>query len=196
MKYIYLITVLIFIRCGEAETSNDGDIQFEQGDYNEAVKSYSELLVTDPGNTNFLYNRGRSFEELGLFDKASDDFEKVIKTDPKHANAYLSLSKISYEVKNYGKALLYASSAIKYNENSAKAYFLSARAAHQLGYADQAMEQYNNAISIDREYGEAFLYRGALKIGRKRPKSACEDFKRAKALNVEGADSAISDYCS
>ncbi len=197
MKYILSIVVVFLIGCGEVNTSKSkGDALFEAGEFEQAVSEYSELLATDPDNTAFLYNRGRSYEELGIYNKAIADFEKIVKVDPNHVNAFLSLSKIAYEQKNYSKALIHAGAAVKQNENSAKAHFLSARAAHQLGYADQALEFYNNAISIDKSYGEAFLYRGALKIGKSRFKSACEDFKRAKALNTEGADNAIGDYCS
>jgi len=195
MKYIFTIAILIIIGCGETNT-REGDTYFENGDYELSVTAYTNQLASDPENTLLLYNRGRSYEELGILNKAISDFEKITKIDPKHINSFLSLSKISYEQKKYSKAMLYASTAIKQNENSSKAHFLSARAAHQLGYAEQALEFYNNAISIDRAYGEAFLYRGALQIGRNRFNSACEDFRRAKALNTKGADSAIKDYCS
>lgn len=196
MKYFFATTTLFFlIGCGEINT-NEGDAFFENGEFEESVKSYSDLLETDTENTVYLYNRGRSYEELGILSKAIADFEKIIKLDPKHVNSFLSLSKISYEQKEYSRALIHAGAAVKQNENSAKAHFLSARAAHQLGYAEQALEFYNNAITIDRSYGEAFLYRGALKVGGNRFKSACEDFKRARSLDTEGAASAIKDYCS
>ena len=195
MRYVQILALLIFIGCGDVETTNKGDIHFEKGEFELAVSSYSDLLENDPANTSFLYNRGRSYEELGIMKNATADFNKIVKIDPKHVNALLSLSKISYEKGDYSKAALHASAVLKH-ESSAKAHFLSARAAHQLGYADQALENYNSAISIDKEYGEAFLYRGALKIGKNRPKSACEDFRRARALETEGADSAIKDYCS
>jgi tetratricopeptide (TPR) repeat protein len=195
MKYYLTICILILASCS-SEVTTEGDAYFEDGEYKKSVVAYTELLDTDPDNTHLLYNRGRAYEEQGVYNKAIADFEKIMKIDPKHVNSMLSLSKIAYEQKRYSKAMLYAGSAIKQNENSAKAHFLSARAAHQLGYADQALEFYNNAISLDRSYGEAFLYRGALKIGKNRFNSACEDFRRARALDTEGAASAIKDYCS
>lgn len=195
MRYLHILALLALIGCGDVETTNKGDLYFERGEFELAVSSYADLLENDPSNTSFLYNRGRSYEELGIINSATADFDKIVKIDPKHVNALLSLSKISYEKGDYSKAAIHASTVLKH-ESSAKAHFLSARAAHQLGYADQALESYNSAISIDKEYGEAFLYRGALKIGKSRPKSACEDFRRAKSLDVEGAESAIKDYCS
>ena len=196
MKHLLVFALALLIAGCQGPETVEGDTYFENGDYNQSIASYTNLLSNDPENTRYLYNRGRSYEELGKFDKALADFEQVIKVDPKHINSHLSVSKILYEQKQYNKALLYASTAVKQNENSAKAQFLSARAAHQLGYSDQALEYYNNAISIDKSYGEAFLYRGALKVGTRRFKSACEDFKRARALDTDGADSAIKDYCS
>ncbi|MEP5612699.1 MAG: tetratricopeptide repeat protein [Cyclobacteriaceae bacterium] len=195
MKYIFGLATFFLFGCGEINTT-EGDAFFENGEFEESAKAYTELLKTDPENTLFLYNRGRSYEELGILNKAISDFEKIIKIDPKHINSFLSLSKIAYEQKRYSQALLHAGAAVKQNENSAKAHFLSARAAHQLGYADQALEFYNNAISIDKSDGEAFLYRGALKVGMNRFNSACDDFKRARSLDAEGAASAIKDYCS
>ena len=195
MKYTSILSLALIISCSPGPTGSQGDTYFENGDYALAVDEYSKTLSNDPENKSALYNRGRSYEELGKFRKAISDFEKIIKNDPKHVSSYLSLSKIAYAQKNYSKALLHAGEAIKQNENSAKAYFLSARAAHQLGYADQAMEAYNNAISIDSEYGEAFLYRGALKVGNNRIRAACSDFRKARALDVEGAASALKDYC-
>ena len=61
MKYIFTVAILILVGCGRANT-NEGDAYFEDGDYAQAVKVYSDLLSTDPENTQFLYNRGRSYE--------------------------------------------------------------------------------------------------------------------------------------
>ena len=119
------MAILIFVGCGGANT-NEGEASFENGDYEKSVTIYTDLLSTDPENSLFLYNRGRSYEELGIVNKAISDFERILKTDPKHINSFLSLSKISYEQKRYSKALIYASSAVKQNENSARAHFLSA----------------------------------------------------------------------
>ncbi len=195
MKNILFITVLILLyACGSTDSSG-GDVLFENGDYSEAVKAYTAYLSTNPGHIKTLYNRARAYEELGQIDAAKSDFEKIIDADPAYANAYLGLAKVSYNESNYARVLHFTGKAIELNENSAQAHFLSARASHQLGYSDQALESYNNAITINKDYGEAFLYRGALKIGTDKPRSACEDFNFARLLNVDGAEDAINKYC-
>jgi len=186
--------VCVILSCNSDNTIS-GDDLFNEGKYPEAITAYTEYLSTNPEHTKSLYNRGRAYEELGKVEKAMDDFLKVTERDQKNINAYLSLAKLSYNAHNYNKVFVYAGRAIELNENSAQAHFLSARGAHQLGYFDQALESYNNAITINKEFGEALLYRGALKVGMKKPMSACEDFKLAKLLDVKGAEKAIVDYC-
>jgi len=193
--FFLVITLFLGISCGSEESSS-GDVLFEEGKYKEAIDYYSEYLSTHPDHANTLYNRGRAYEELGQSEKAIQDFEKIIELDPKNINAYIALSKLSYNDKNFNKVLVYAGKAVELNENSAQAHFLSARGAHQLGYFDQALESYNNVISINKDHGEAYLYRGALKVGMEKNRSACEDFNFAKLLNVEGAEKAIQDYCN
>lgn len=195
MKYIYLVFVVGIFACSQQE-STDGDKLFNDGKHAEAVQAYSTYLQANPDHIKSLYNRGRSFEELGQVDQAKGDFERIIKLDPKNVSAYLSLAKISYNNKDFNKTLIYTGSAIDVNENSAQAHFLAGRASHQLGYFDQALESYNNAITIDRDFGEAYLYRGAVKIGKENTRSACEDFKFAKSLNIPEADGAIKQYCN
>lgn len=196
MKKILILVFVVgaFWSCSSDSTVS-GDDFFNEENYAEAIIAYTEYLATNPDHTKSIYNRGRAYEELGQVEKAMGDFLKVVEIDEKNINAYLSLAKLSYNEHNYNKVFVYAGKAIELNENSAQAHFLSARGAHQLGYFDQALESYNNAITINKEFGDALLYRGALKIGMKKPKSACEDFKLAQLLDVKGAKKAVNDYC-
>lgn len=195
MKYTSLFLLIALLFACTSEESLSGDDLFEDEKYAEAIVAYTSFLSTNPSHVKSLYNRGRAYEEIGSIAKAKADFEQVIDIDEKNVNAYLSLAKISYNEHSYNKVLVFAGEAIELNENSAQAHFLAARGSHQLGYFDQALESYNNAISINKDFGEAYLYRGALKIGLEKPRSACEDFKFAKLLDVDGASKAVKDYC-
>lgn len=193
-KIIFLVSLILFSACGKSDSSG-GDALFENGKYKEAIRAYTNYLITNPDHTKTLYNRGRAYEELGRIDNAKADFNKIIDVDPKYINAYLGLAKLSYNENNYNRVLHFTGKALELNNNSAQAHFLSARASHQLGFTEQALEGYNNAITIDKDFGEAYLYRGALKIGTDKPRSACEDFNLAKLLDIEGAKEAIKQYC-
>ncbi|MFK7953068.1 MAG: tetratricopeptide repeat protein [Ekhidna sp.] len=195
MKQAFLVLLVAFIGCSSPE-SNLGDDLFGKGQYEKAIKAYSEYLSTHPSHVQSLYNRARSYEELNQYEKAKTDLNAIVKMDPKNINAYMSLSKIAYEEKSFSRAASFAGKAIKENPNVAQAHFLSARSSHQLGYFDQALEAYSNAISVNKEFGEAYLYRGAIKVSQKKMRSACEDFKKADNLDVKEASKALKDYCN
>ena len=78
----------------------------------------------------------------------------------------------------------------------AQSHFWLAKGAHQMGYFEDALKSYGKAIKLNPDYGDAFYYRGALKISMEKVESACEDFSNANRLNVEGSSSAKKKYCS
>lgn len=194
VRLLSILIILICFGCNSGE-SRKADKLFSQGKFKEAITAYSHYLGENPRSIGALYNRGRAYEELGDYEQAEQDFAKVSELDEKNVNAYLSLAKLYYRQEKYSKALIYTESALEINENSADGFFLNARAQHQLGYIDGALESYTLAIKINRDYGEAYLYRGALKIHKNQTRSACEDFKKAENLEVADAPAIIKKYC-
>ncbi|MEQ8471456.1 MAG: tetratricopeptide repeat protein [Marinoscillum sp.] len=189
-----ILAVLVLASCG-GDKNNKADQFYKKGQYEEAVEAYNKTIETNPTDITSLYNRGRAHEELDHFTEAEQDFLKILEIDPKHLNANLSLSKLYYRQESYSKAVIFADRALELNENSAQGHFLVARAKHQLGYVDSALESYSLAININREYGEAYLYRGALRVHKKQSKSACEDFAKAVNLDVAEAKAIQKKYC-
>jgi hypothetical protein len=48
---------------------------------------------------------------------------------------------------------------------------------------------------LDKNFGEAYLSRGGLKVALKREKEACEDFRLAAALEYPGGKESLQKYC-
>jgi tetratricopeptide (TPR) repeat protein len=190
-----VLSIVILFSCGDSKTT-DGDAFFSKGQYKEAIDAYNKHLESNSSDVKTLYNRGRAYQELKMIDLAEADFTSVLKSDDKNVSAYLSLSKLYYDQANYNKAVLWADQALSVSESSAQAHFLAARSRHQLGYVDAARESYTMAIKIDPNFGEAYLYRGALKIHLGRTKDACEDFRKAEALEVAEASAIRKKYCN
>ena len=107
----------------------------------------------------------------------------------------LSIGKYYYRKENYDKAGLYFDKALKLNDQNAMAYYLKGRVNHVRGMFNEAVDNYTKAINIDRELGDAYLYRGAIKVKQKFRGSACNDFKMAQSLNVKEAEEALRKYC-
>ena len=85
--------------------------------------------------------------------------------------------------------------SIKLSPNAAEAHFWVAKGKHQLGFFNNSLESYSESIRLNSDYGEAYYYRGALKVSMKKRKGACDDFRIANNLKVEGAAAALTKYC-
>ncbi|WP_339864786.1 tetratricopeptide repeat protein [uncultured Algoriphagus sp.] len=180
--------------CSEKKTSS-GDVYFNKGEYEKAALEYSEDLKYKPNDVRMLYNRGRANEEQGNYEDAKADYEKALEVDPNNFQVLLSLANVHYNEKNYTNALLYADQAAEISGAPAMASFMKARALQQLGKPDEALKAYGNAISLDKEFGQAYYNRGLLKVAMKKLGASCEDFQLAKALEYPGADEAYAKYC-
>ncbi len=194
---LFLVPVLAgtFLSSCSEQKSSPADQYFENQEYDLAAQTYSEELKNKPNDVKLLYNRGRAYQEHGDLERAQSDFESALKNDPSNSQVLLSLSTIQLDQKNYASALLYATKAEEIPGAPAMASFLKARALHQLGMPEDALKAYGNAIQLNRNFGQAYLNRGLLKIALERKKQACEDFKLAMALEYPGAEESFRKYC-
>ena len=194
-SFITLITVFSIVSCSSSPSINPGIAAFNKGDYSEAVSAYSASLKTSPNDLDLLFGRGRSYQELGKFEEAQLDFEQANRQDPNNFKVLLSLATIQLEQRNYASALLYATKAEEISGAPAMASLLKGRALHYLGMPEEALKAYGIAIQLDKDFGEAYLSRGVLKVALKREKEACEDFRFAAALEYPGGKESLQKYC-
>jgi len=189
-----LIGIMLLFSCSGGE-SNKGDEFFDKGAYEEAIKAYDNFLASKPKNVKALYNRGRSYEELGQFDQAEKDFLAALEQDKKNFQVLLGLANLYQKQKKHNNALLYADYAVEIPGAPAMAYFMKGRALHQLGNTNEAYKDYSTAIKMDKNFDLAYYYRGMLKIATDRKKSGCEDLRAAVRLNFSDAQEAFDKYC-
>ncbi|PRY90368.1 tetratricopeptide repeat protein [Mongoliibacter ruber] len=191
--YVALISIVL-ASCSSGE-SNKGDQLYAEGRYEEAINAYDAYLVNRPKNVQALYNRGRSHEELGAFDEAERDFLAALSHDAKNSQVLLSLSNLYQKQKRHTSALLYAEYAVEVAGAPAMAYFMKGRALHQLGNSEEAYKEYSTAIKMNKNYGQAYYYRGLLKFATDRVKSGCDDMNAALKVGYEDAREAMERYC-
>ena len=197
MRLTVLSIVLLlftFYSCQD-ESSLIGDQYFEAGKYKEAIVAYNEYLKLKPRHVKTIYNRGRCYQELGQYEKAMDDFNMVIKLDRNNKNAMLSIGQEMYRREDFKSAIFYCDQVNAKDPNNSMAYYLMGRSNHRLGNTRTALNNYNTAINISKDFGEAYLYRGALKLFLKRKKEACSDLRKAVSLNTSGAKEALNKNC-
>ncbi|MBA4196416.1 MAG: hypothetical protein C0459_02575 [Chitinophaga sp.] len=84
------------------------------GDYNNAIKYYTESIRVKPNVIAFA-NRGRRYKKLNNFKQAISDEENAIKLDSTYAQAYLIIGNCYLEMKQRKKALEYFKKGLAQN---------------------------------------------------------------------------------
>jgi tetratricopeptide (TPR) repeat protein len=195
-RYFFLFSLLVFFTsCSSSPEVNAGDGAFAKGDYPTAIEGYSEALKNKPSDVDLLFGRGRAYQEVGKYVEAKADFEAALNLDSKNFQILLSLATVQLDQKNYASALLYATKAEGISGAPPLASLLKGRALHQLGMPEDALKAYSIAIQLDSDFGQAYFNRALLEIALDRTKLACEDLRRAVALDYPGAQASLEKYC-
>lgn len=196
MNRVVIIFSIFFVALGACKDEDAylGDRYFNSKEYQKAIDAYTKYLELKPFNIKSIYNRGRAFEELGRYTEAVNDFNKVLKLEPNHVQSRLSVVNDLYRKKLYKDAIYQCDLVLKHSQNK-MAYFMRARGNQKIGKTGSAMDDYNATIALDQEFGEAYFYRGTLKIYKRLKQSACNDFKIAESLDIVAASKARKDYC-
>ena len=78
------------LSCG-SEESRLADSYYQNKNYNKAIEYYTESLKLKPNDTQSLYRRGRSFEEIKQFQNAIKDYNKVLELDKENVKTNYNL---------------------------------------------------------------------------------------------------------
>ena len=195
-RYLSLsIALLLLLASCRDETSIIGDQYYEAGEYEKAIQQYNEYLKLKPRHIKSIYNRGRAYAQIGEYDLAVEDYLKVLKLEPKYASALVSLGIDYYRKGDFDNAAYYSSLAAEYEPDNAQVQLHYGMALHRLGKTDEALSAYGKAIRLNSSLGEAFYYRGALRLVLNQRRAACSDFEAARRLGVAEAEEAISKQC-
>ncbi len=189
------IIVLIYIRNCTNDSTNDGNVFFEQKEYEKAIELYDEYLTLHPRHVTTWYNRGRCYEAMENYAFAIHDYEKALDIDPHHIKSILSLAQCYYKEEKYNMAAGLCDQAVSLDKQSYLANYYKGRAYHKQGDFFHAFEGYKEAIRLKPDFGFAYFQRASLFLSVRLRSFGCEDLKIADSLHVAGAHEALLEYC-
>lgn len=195
MKYWSIVALCVLSIGCSTEKSAEGDGLYNQGKYAEAIAAYDAYLEYHPGDLEVIYNKGRAFEALNNFDQALKNYEIVLAMDGRHILSLQSIGQYHYRKKDYNNAFFFFDKAVNVDRDNSLSHYLKGNANQKLGKVKDALKDYNAAISVNKNYGQAYLARGTARIILKQKSSACNDFILAKNLEIEEAGKALKKYC-
>jgi tetratricopeptide (TPR) repeat protein len=162
-------------------------------DYDKAIADYTQAIRINPNYYDMYNDRGDAYFSKGDYDKAITDYTQAIQLDPNYY-AYKRRGDVYYDKKDYDKAIADYTLAITDFIKRDDAYYANVYRNRGMAYYDKkdydrAIVDFSQAIRLDPNFANAYLWRGATYHYGKR------DFDRAIADHTQAIrlepDSAI-----
>ena len=135
---------------------------YEQGDWDEAISSYSEVLRRDPRDATSYVCRGCAYERKGRSDLAISDYSEALRLDPNNAYAYGNRGRAYGATGHLDQAIRDEDKAILLDPQMAGNYVFRGFARALRGELDKAAADYDEAIRLDPGHAGAYAGRGYL----------------------------------
>lgn len=129
--------------------ANWGTQKMQQGQYEAAVKDFTQAVQLDPDTAAFYVNRGLARHRMGDLGVAAQDYDKAIELNPQLAEAYSNRSHVRFDQKQYDAALEDANSAVALKPSLAEARLNLANARFALNNPQGAVEDYTVGINLN-----------------------------------------------
>jgi Tfp pilus assembly protein PilF len=152
---------------------------YDQGDYETAIKKFTEAINRYGAYTDAYLYRGKAHHLKDDYDKAIADYSQAIRIDPNNSEGYFWRGNIYYfQKEDYDKAIADYSQAFRIDPNNSEGYFRRGN----IYYYEK--EDYDKAIA---DYSQVI---------RLEPNNASNSyFRRAYSYSEKGEhDKAIADY--
>lgn len=157
---------------------------FNKGSYSEAKPYLDELMVMNPSEAKYAYDRGVIDFVGGDLDGALEKYNAAIKADASHAYALNDRGSVYMKKGEMSKAIADYEKAAKADSKSAFIYNNLGSAYRKNGDFDKAIESYSKAIKLKDDYAIAYNNRGMAYFEKEQLEKAKGDFDKALSIDA------------
>lgn len=165
-----------------------GEEELALGDINQAIALNSD-------NQYAYYKRALIKKEQGDFSGAILDYDSAIEIDSTYSDAIYNRSFAYKVLGDYSNASKDIDFVIDLPDNRPEYWNMKGNLLILHGDPREAIACFDQALSYDMNYAEAYYNRGIANLLAHRPLQGCEDFERSNALGYERADEIFSNFC-
>lgn len=141
----------------------EGALHFSDGDFDEAIASFSTVIQLDPTNANAIFDRASVYRAKGEFEKSIADYDKYILLNPTNELAFKSRASDYAGLGQIDKAISDWNDGLRLNPNDATALAMRGFCYDKIGQFNGAEKDYYQAIRIDSTNASAWNNLGWLR---------------------------------
>ncbi|MFA5417094.1 MAG: tetratricopeptide repeat protein [Bacteroidales bacterium] len=175
---------------------NNGMQYYQQGELDEAIKAFKNVLELDENNDKAYYNIGKIYAMQNQPDLALSYYQDAVKYNPNDSASLVGIGMIYFNKGDLQKANNYYNQAIQVAPKYALAYYNRGTVNGQMKNYQASLSDLDNAIKFEPNNDKSYMNRGLAYFYLNDRDKACIDWEKAAEMGNEEAKKAISIYCT
>jgi len=135
--------------------NNIGDDYDKLGQYENAIKGFTQSTVVKPNYADAFHNRANIFYKIGRLDLAQDSYRTAVYYNPALFQTYLSLIQVDLMQKRADLAVTDLASYKKYGPNDLQTSYIEAVVDINIGQKDQAITVLETIVKNHPDFSPA-----------------------------------------
>jgi tetratricopeptide (TPR) repeat protein len=95
-----------------------GESLYTQGDLDDAIRYYNEVLTIEPNNTGAIYDKGLALDVLGKYEDAMVHYDMLLSVEPDNINALVNKGAALADLGNYQESIEYFDKVLSIDPNN------------------------------------------------------------------------------
>ncbi len=157
--------------------------QYENGQYDQAIRNLTLALNADPNAYLAYYNRALAQYRLANYDAAISDYTRTLLINHDYVNAVYGRALAKYQKGDYDGAIADSTDAIHVNASYADAYYTRANAYYSKEEYAKASADYSETIRLNSTFANAYHGRGSSRKMLGDAQGALNDYEKAVELD-------------
>lgn len=165
-----------------------GTLEFQQGDFEGAVQSYTQALTRKSDYYTALRNRGLAYMNLRQYDRAENDLERLLEEEPTDTRAKAALGKVLLLNGKAEEAVPYFREAVRLVPQSVLLWADYSQALAEAGNTTRAIEEARATAVKASENPEILRRMGVLLLDLDQARAAERPLSRYAAFNYSSGE--------
>jgi tetratricopeptide (TPR) repeat protein len=186
--YIYLPICIIILGCDRAKKDTElffiqGNVAYRKGNFDEAIKFYSEAIEKTPTFADAYNNRGRVKIELGNLPGGIQDFEKAVSIDDKFYMAKFNLAEAYSNTERLEESLKLLNQISNQYKDSSFYFVTLSNVYIQKNNFAEANSNLAVALRLNPKNDKGYTNLGYIQYSDKNYDAAKQNFEKAIIIN-------------
>jgi tetratricopeptide (TPR) repeat protein len=165
---------------------------FEQSQYENAIKEFSEVISENQSNPLLYFYRGWAQEKNGNIEGALEDYQKAIELKPDFILPYSRAGTAYAKQQSYEKASEFYQKSVELGDQDITTHYNYGVVLMNLGKSEAARPVFENLLSLDENYSDAYYHLGIIYIGLGDVTKAKEFLQKFVDMDPENSNAPIA----